>query len=123
MTETQESINQWGNETFGYKPWTSAPVRLKHMIAEVGELAEAVANFQVANERYDGDGSEPERQECAEEIGDVAILLMSLADALDLQVTDCVDKKMAINRARKWVRLANGGVVREEKTVLAEASK
>lgn len=85
MKENQRSITYWADETFGYaasdlKVW-------ERFMDEVRELEAAMYVSNVAAGR-----------ECA----DVLITLYRLADYLHVDLNAEVDRKMAINRARKW---------------------
>ena len=83
--ETQATIVKWADETFGI---ATIEVCFYRMLSEHKELVEAM-------ERGDYDSA---RGECA----DVYVTLVRLADYLGVPLHEEVDRKMAINRARKW---------------------
>ncbi len=91
--ETQKTIGQWADETFGRPETISSLVaRAWDEMREMhGAVCEAKGRAAVAGE-------------CA----DVAIVLMRLAEfaGFDLQVE--IERKMAVNRRREWVRDGNG---------------
>jgi NTP pyrophosphatase (non-canonical NTP hydrolase) len=93
ITETQESISSWADETFG-------PARSNIRIAtraneEMSELLKKLA----------ADDTDPE---APVEAADVVIVLLRLAERMRSDLLDEVDKKMAINRTREWVRDGTG---------------
>lgn len=83
--ETPATIEQWAHETFG----TATPLRAAIRANE--EMAELLTLLAV----------DPDNEKVLEEVADVHIVLCHLAGTLgDLQAA--IDKKMAINRARRW---------------------
>ena len=90
--ETQSTIAGWGEETFGP---VGDPVALaKRTSIEMNELIEALEK---------GDTKEAER-----ETADVLILLNRLGTTLGFDLTDAVDEKMKVNRARQWIPAGDG---------------
>jgi hypothetical protein len=85
--ETQQSISDWADETFGVPENNiSGVVRANK---EMSELLSALAE----------DDNHPKT---GEEIADIYIVLCRVAQRRGLSITDEVDRKMAINRRRKW---------------------
>lgn len=84
--ETQQSVNEWQRETFGEQ---SNPFAIADKLLR--ELWELHAKMQKGT-----------RSEIAEELADVQIVLWQLAGAYRVDLQAEVDRKMAINRARKW---------------------
>lgn len=80
MAETLETINQWAEETFG--PIDSELAVLYRLNKELLELEDAILD----------DFDEQIKIEAA----DCIVILMRLTD------WETIEKKMAINRARKW---------------------
>ena len=92
MKETVESISQWAEETFG--PCTPRKA-LERAITEVKELLD----------EWDWeDEDEVPQSKYVEEAADVCITLYRYIYLVD---PDAIEKKMAINRARKW-KVSNG---------------
>jgi len=92
MAETQESMALWAEQIFGP---VSEPLSLVGRASvELEELAEAVLDR--------------DREEIGREAADVVILLSRLMHEFDLTLDEEVNKKMAINRARKWVPAGDG---------------
>ena len=90
--ETQSSISGWGEETFGP---VSDPVALARRASiEMDELIEALEK---------GD-----TEEAARETADVLVLLNRLGTTLGFDLSDAVDAKMKVNRARHWVPAGDG---------------
>lgn len=91
--ETSQSINQWGHETFGDAASIKAyAVRAQE---ELAELIEAIENGEAD-------------KDIMLEAADVTILLHRIAGSLGQELYDVIDKKMAINRDRKWTPSGNG---------------
>lgn len=85
--ETQESITQWANETFG------PPASNMRVAARANEeMAELLRVLSV----------DDHHAKAAEEIADVVIVLSRLASSLSVDIQEEIDKKMAINRQREW---------------------
>lgn len=85
--ETQQSISNWAVDTFG-DTGTNASCATRAN-KEMSELVMALAN----------DDRDPKAgAECA----DVLICLYRVAERLGVDLHAEVDRKMAINRARKW---------------------
>ena len=92
MTEPSSSICVWGDETFGkVKDPVSLVTRAE---AELTELKDALIA-----------GDMPE---AGKEAADVTILLHRLMAILGKDLSDEVDAKMAINRAREWQSAGDG---------------
>lgn len=84
--ETVESVTRWADESFG-----PATVRVQFERAKK-EMAELEKFFQYSSRVWD--------EKTAEEAADVVICLYRIIGWLD---PGAIEKKMAINRARKWV--------------------
>lgn len=85
--ETQESITQWANETFG------PPASNMRVAARANEeMAELLRVLSV----------DDHHAKAAEEIADVVIVLSRLASNLSIDLQEEIDKKMSINRQREW---------------------
>jgi NTP pyrophosphatase (non-canonical NTP hydrolase) len=91
-TEDQISITAWGEETFG--PATGPDVLVARALVEMDELLEVVRAGDLAA--------------AALETADVFILLYRVASLCGFDVQDAVDRKMQINRKRRWRRTGDG---------------
>ncbi len=91
-TETSTSIRAWGDETFGKVSDLSALVARARV--ELDELEQAVRQGDLA--------------EAGREAADVVILLHRLAALAGMDLSEQVDAKMAINRARTWRAAGDG---------------
>jgi NTP pyrophosphatase (non-canonical NTP hydrolase) len=77
------------------------------VVSEAGELAAELR--WVRNEDSDSFCREPEsRARVADEIADVAITLLMMADRVDLDLVQCVQQKLEKNRAKYPVESARG---------------
>ncbi len=90
--ETSKSICEWGDATFGEVKDLAALVARAR--GELDELEEAVRA---------GDMTEAGR-----EAADVVILLHRLVALAGMDLSEQVDAKMAVNRARKWKAAGDG---------------
>lgn len=91
--EDQYSITEWADKTFGE---VQSNLSIAHRAED--ELVELILIL--------GDNDADPR--ASVEIADVVIVLYRLASKLGVDLHDEIDKKMAINRARKW-RLDGAG--------------
>lgn len=93
MKETQQTISDWANATFGV-PTTDASIGWRAN-GELNELINALRD----------DDANPK---AVEEAADVIIVLMRLFQRRGVQFWDEVEKKMKVNRGRKWTRTGDG---------------
>ena len=93
MRETQYSVWGWANATFGFTPNNFS----KAVRANV-EMAELLTKLAADNSHPDA----------IEEAADVVIVLMHLAENMKKDLFMEVDRKMAINRDRRWTLDGNG---------------
>lgn len=93
MSETQKTISDWAEETFGP---TGSNMRVAVRAQE--ELTELLRALSV-------DDLHPK---AADEVADVVIVLQRLATRLGVDLWAEVERKMAVNRARVW-KLDNTG--------------
>lgn len=94
MIETQHTIATWGYQTFG----ETNPRELAKLAAD--EMKELLAALE----------SDPKAQfySTHEEVADVMVFLMRLAAVSGFNLLAAVNRKMAINRKRKWEKQADG---------------
>lgn len=85
MNETVESVSQWADETFGPTEPISA---LNRALDEIAELRKLWLSY-----------SDVSHQEFVEEAADVCITLYRYINLVD---KEAINKKMEVNRARKW---------------------
>jgi NTP pyrophosphatase (non-canonical NTP hydrolase) len=90
--ETQDSIEEWRRDTFGV-PSTAARLAARANV----EMAELLDELSAGR-------NEAAAVECA----DVVIVLFGVAERLGVDLLAEVDKKMAINRDRKWTVAGDG---------------
>jgi NTP pyrophosphatase (non-canonical NTP hydrolase) len=53
------------------------------------------------------------RQDVAEELADIAIYLLGLAEMTGVDLQDAVEAKLAVNKARTYRRLPNGTLAKD----------
>lgn len=90
FTDLQEWAGRWGDKVF---PESSLMRMLKHLSEEVSEL-----HVAVVRDLFD----RKEELRCTEEIADVMLLLMRVADAMDVSAYVAAVEKLRINEKRKW---------------------
>lgn len=89
MSETQQSVTQWADETFGPCTVTRATERA---VEEMEEFKEVDKQWTSATYLADL------QAECA----DVVITLYRVASTMGFDLHAEIDRKMAVNRQRKW---------------------
>lgn len=77
-------------------------------MALTGEVGELVEHFQWLTEAQSRELSGTELQAVREEVADVQIYLMLLADQLGVDLLDAVDEKIGINEEKYPAHLARG---------------
>ncbi len=87
INETQDTISEWAEATFGPSGTNAACAARANK--EMSELLMCLT----LNDHFSLTG---------EEVADVVICLSRLAGRMGFNIQDEVNKKMAINRARKW---------------------
>lgn len=93
MIETQRTITEWANETFG-EAVSNARVAARAN-EEMAELLRALTN----------DDKNPK---APEEIADIVIVLYRLASQMGADLGNLIDHKMQINRMRRWKMTDDG---------------
>jgi NTP pyrophosphatase (non-canonical NTP hydrolase) len=93
MRETQRSISDWAEQTFG--PASSNMRVATRANEEMAELLRALAVDDNNSKAWD-------------EMADVLIVLFRLADRTGIDLLWMVDEKMKINRARVWKQDGSG---------------
>ena len=88
MKETQRTICDWADKTFGYSKDPRSAI--KRMLKEVEELKDKM------------DSGAATFDDLADEMADIFITGYRVFDVLGFNGDACVDHKMEINRARKW---------------------
>lgn len=112
--ETQRTVTAWQNETFpaakgnfrGYaqrcfEEMVELLIASGHSISDIFDLIEELVMDPKWVNRGDDDRT-VQREAVPGELADVLIVLYGCADAAGVELQDEVDKKMRINRARKW---------------------
>ncbi len=61
------------------------------------------------------------RQDVAEELADIAIFLLGLAEMVGADLQEAVEAKLAVNEARVYKRLPNGVLVKDAASVPSPA--
>ncbi len=92
MSETSKSIGEWADGAFG--PATNYLSSAARANEEMAELITAVSRLDLL--------------QTANECADVVICLHRLVNDLGCDLQELVDRKMAINRKRKWQPDGNG---------------
>ena len=85
--ETQETVSRWSEETFG-EVGTNIRVAARAN-EEMAELLRALSQ-------------DDNHSRASEEMADVVIVLYRLATRMGVDLHAEIDRKMAVNRTRKW---------------------
>ena len=93
MKETQATITEWIETTFG-----SAGSNARVVARANEEMAEILRAVTI-------DDNHPQ---IVEEIADVFIVLYRVATRLGVDIHEEIDRKMAVNRTRKWTLDGSG---------------
>jgi NTP pyrophosphatase (non-canonical NTP hydrolase) len=93
VTENQDSIVRWINQTFG-----PAEMNMRCATRANEEMAELLKALS----------TDDDHPKAVEEAADIVIVLYRLASRFGVNLHDEIDKKMAINRARTWKRDGTG---------------
>lgn len=103
LSEFQKEVGVWGDETFNKKRsvnvWDNTTGIINHLQKEFYELKEACKN------KNTGKGIIPE------EAADCFIILIHLAHLHDFDLMKWAEKKMVVNRKRKWGKPDKFGVI------------
>lgn len=91
--ETQNSIVLWADSTFGSCDVDAASRRA---LQEISELEIELEGYPEQSKRVAG------------EMADVVITLYRLATCLGFDLHDEIDRKMVVNRERKWTSNGDG---------------
>ena len=91
-SESQRSISEWASVTFGN------PVSARAASRAIEEMEEFVR-------AYEKDFGE---EELLEEAADIVICLYVFASSAGFDLHDAIDRKMRINRRRKWRKNGDG---------------
>jgi hypothetical protein len=94
--ESQQSIAQWAAATFG-EPGSDMRIACRAN-EEMAELLRALSISAATSEGYRHRATES----AAGEAADVVIVLFRLAERMGFDLLAEVDRKMAVNRARRW---------------------
>lgn len=81
------------------------------------EAAELLEHFQWLTDKESRNLSDATRQEVAEEIADVLLYLIRIADKLDVDLGKVAQQKIALNAIKYPVELAHGNATKHSKLV------
>lgn len=95
--ETSQTIAHWGDATFGVATSKALAQRAQE---ELHELIEAIDASNASDSLN--------IEQIAMEAADVTILLHRLVGDLGLDLSETVERKMEINRARQWTTSGDG---------------
>lgn len=107
MTETQSTIAAWADATFG--PAVSLESIAERAMKELAELVEKCRALDGAiADRDPPTYAAYAAKAVTEEAADVVIVLARIFESCGVDMHDAIDRKMAINRARRWTLDGNG---------------
>ncbi len=113
IKKVQENLAQFAKD----RDWDQFHSPKNLAMALAGEVAEIVELFQWLSEKQSRElkYSEKGKQEIAEEIADVMIYLMRLADKLEIDIEEVVWAKIRKNAEKYPVELAKGNATKYNK--------
>lgn len=112
--ETQETITAWSRENFGSQSPLTIALRMN---VEVAELLNALGSYERAAAEPTSGADDREvlsdarlelREKAADEVADVGVMLLQVAEVLGVDLMERIERKMVKNRARQWARGADG---------------
>ena len=110
-TETQSSIGAWAKETFEEnKGFQQATIKLLKLEEEYGELLNEMSLSRKNPTKEDIDA-------IALELADMLVVMYGIAECLNIDLLESVDKKMEINRRRKWKKQPSGNFKRDREAL------
>lgn len=105
-TENQYTIATWARNTFGEKKsWQDALLKALKLDEEYEEFRKEFVSSH-------NPPSEEELSLIGFELADMLIVMYGLAECLDIDLQEYIDKKMEINRRRTWKKVPNGQYLR-----------
>lgn len=112
MKELQKDIGEWQNRTFKQATLQSV---FNHLKKEMKEVQEVINRYKELETQFDDcfweEDAEDARDQLKNELADVIILVVALADLGIIDLEQAVKDKMVINKARKWGKPDSQGVV------------
>jgi NTP pyrophosphatase (non-canonical NTP hydrolase) len=97
LTELRDRLRDFANE----RDWEQFHSPKNLAMALIGEAAEVVEHFQWLTEQQSLALDDAKREQVAQELADVLLYLVRLADRLDIDLLDAAEKKIILN-ARKY---------------------
>lgn len=102
MMETQRSITEWAEQTFGPSHPAVIASRMNVEVAELVSGLSTVARLEVSD--IDPNTLDALREECA----DVGVMLFQVCEKLGVDLQTAINYKMAVNRSRSWAKTPSG---------------
>jgi dCTP diphosphatase len=96
IDDLKKELQQFAKE----RDWNQFHSPKNLVMALVGEAGELCAEFQWQSESQSRDLSESELESVRQEVGDVFIYLVRLADKLDIDLLECGFNKLLINKEK-----------------------
>jgi len=112
LHELRERVRAFANER-DWEQFHSPKNLAMALIVEAGELVE---HFQWLTEQQSLAPSDTKRDEIAQELADVLIYLVRLADRLNIDLLDAAEKKIALNAQKYPADRARGNARKYNET-------
>jgi NTP pyrophosphatase (non-canonical NTP hydrolase) len=100
MTDNLEQFKKRLHDFAEERDWDQFHSPKNLSMALIAEAAELVEHFQWLTEKQSNELSSDKLQEVEQEIADIQIYLIRIADKLGIDVLDAVQKKIALNEAK-----------------------
>ncbi len=111
IEDVQRKLEQFVNER-DWQPFQSPKNLVMALTGEVGELVE---HFQWLSQQQSLDMSKEQKQEVQDEMADVFIYLIRLADKLDIDLIEAADQKIIKNAIKYPVDKSKGNQIKYTK--------
>lgn len=100
MTDEMEQLKQRLRDFAAERDWEQFHSPKNLSMALIAEAAELVEHFQWLTEKQSSELTGEKLLEVEQEVADIQIYLVRIADKLNIDVLDAVQKKIALNEAK-----------------------
>jgi NTP pyrophosphatase (non-canonical NTP hydrolase) len=100
MTDEMEQLKQRLRDFAAARDWEQFHSPKNLSMALIAEAAELVEHFQWLTEKQSSELTGEKLLEVEQEVADIQIYLVRIADKLNIDVLDAVQKKIALNESR-----------------------
>jgi dCTP diphosphatase len=113
-TDSLEQLRQRLADFAKVRDWEQFHSPKNLAMALIGEAAEIIEHFQWLSEEKSSQLSPEKKQAVSQELADVLIYLIRLADQLDIDLITATEAKIQVNETRYPVKLVKGSARRAD---------